>query len=407
MPGIAMTKTLHLHPSDLVGFSRLANDAVAELTDVVEAIHGEIAFTYGGVGPSPAQQLTTGITALVYNSIRVATGLVGRGLIASTPPPAKQSRLSLRREAIVAAVNGVLGDYLVRTSNPLAISMSLRHLGRPLEIERCALQTAISQPGNKVLLLVHGLCLNDLQWKRKGHDHGASLARELGYTPVYLHYNSGLHVSENGRLLAGLLNELFEQWPVPIQEFAIVGHSMGGLVSRSAHYYATQTGHLWPQYLRTLIFLGTPHHGAPLERLGNWVDTALETSPYTAPYARLGKIRSAGITDMRFGNLLDDDWKGRDRFAQSPDVRSPLPLPRDVRCYAIAATRQAVANSGFDPLGDGLVTVDSALGRHPNPEMNLVFADFRQWIGYGINHWDLLSHSMVYDHIRQWLSSKP
>jgi pimeloyl-ACP methyl ester carboxylesterase len=190
-----------------------------------------------------------------------------------------------------------------------------------------------------------------------------------------------------------------------VQELAIIGHSMGGLVARSAIHCATQAGHRWPTHLRKLVFLGTPHHGAPLERLGNWVDTALEVSPYTAPFASLGKIRSAGITDMRYGNLLEDDWKGRDRFAPGSDPRRPLPLPQDVQCYVIAATRQAAEASGHDLPGDGLVPVDSALGRHPNPEMSLALSDSRQWIAFGMSHWDLLSHTAVYAQIQRWLVS--
>ncbi len=322
-----MTKRLPLHPADLIGFSRLANDATAGVTDVVEAVHRKVASTTGRPGRQPATGMTAGITALVYKSIRGVTGLIDSGLkLAPLPPPAKGSRVSLRREAVVAALNGVLGDYLIRTNNPLAISMSLRSQGRTIEIERQALQATLGRPTGKVLLLAHGLCLGDLQWKRKGHDHGAA----LGYTTVYLHYNSGLHVSEHGRLLAELVETLLEQWPAEVEELSIIGHSMGGLVSRSAHYYGEAAGYRWPRHLRRLLFLGTPHHGAPLERLGNWVDTSLEISLYTAPFARLGKIRSAGITDMRHGNLLDEDWKGGDRFASAGDVRSPLPSPAGV-----------------------------------------------------------------------------
>ena len=106
------------------------------------------------------------------------------------------------REALLAALNGVLGDYLAAPSNPLAITMHLRRGGVALPLEREPLAAAIPDAGGKLLVLVHGLCMNDLQWRRKGHDHGAALARDLGYTPVYLHYNSGLHVSTNGRAFA-------------------------------------------------------------------------------------------------------------------------------------------------------------------------------------------------------------
>lgn len=403
-----MNETLHLRDSDVIGFSRLANDGVAGVTDMVEALHGEIAAASVGLVPQPDQELAADITALVYDSIRGITRLIGKSLIASEPLLEKQAppeRVSLGREAVVAAVNGVLGDYLVRTKNPLAISMCLRRHGRALEIERHALKARLRRATGKVLVLAHGLCLNDLQWKRKGHDHGAALADEFGYTPVYLHYNSGLHVSENGRALASLLEKLVEQWPVEVEEISIIGHSMGGLVARSAHQYGTQDGHGWIRHLRKIVFLGTPHHGAPLEQLGNWVDTALEISSYSAPFARLGKVRSAGITDMRYGNVMEQDWKGRDRFAAGTDARIPPALPRDVQCYAMAATRQSREMRGPDLLGDGLVTVDSALGQHANPAMRLRFDASHQWIGYGMNHWDLLSDASVYEQIRRSIRS--
>ena len=219
------------------------------------------------------------------------------------------------REALLAALNGVLGDYLAASNKPLAIAMHLRRGGIALPMEREALAAAIPQAGSKIVVLLHGLCMSDLQWKRHGHDHGAALANDLGYTAVYLHYNSGLHISSNGRAFAELLESLVERWPVPVTELALVGHSMGGLVARSACHYGKLAHHAWLGHLAKAVFVGTPHHGAPLERGGNWVDLLLGTTPYSAPLARLGKIRSAGITDLRFGYLLDKDWKRRDRFA--------------------------------------------------------------------------------------------
>ena len=396
-----MTKTPHLHPADLVGFGRLASDAVAGATDMAEAVHRQVASTNGGSWSG----LAAAIAALVYNNIRAVNGLVDDSLtaLATMSVPTENRKLSPQREATVAALNGVLGDYLARTDNSLAIPMSIRHRGRSLKIEKKAIHATLSQANGRVLLLVHGLCLNDLQWQRKRHNHGTALGRDLGYTPLYLHYNSGLHVSENGRLLADLVEMLLEEWPVAIKELAILSHSMGGLVSRSAYHYATVAGYRWPQCLRRLVFLGTPHHGAPIERLGNWVNIILENIPYTSTFARLGRIRSAGITDMRFGSMVESDWKGRDRFAPTEDTRTPLPLPAGVRCYAIAATmRKTFEGPGLDLLGDGLVSVDSALGRHQNPEITLPFGQSRQRICCGINHWDLLSHPAVYAHIRSW-----
>ena len=406
-----MTKPPRIFRStDVVGIGRLATDAIVGLTDVVEAVHGRVALSSRSRDPTLADVSTSGITGLVYNSIRGVNRLVNQTFTRLGPlmSPAVETEFSPKREVMLAALNGVVGDYLARTSNPLAISMSIRRNGHPLEIDRKVLRSAIPEITGKVLLLAHGLCLSDLQWKRNAHDHGEALALELGYTPVYLNYNTGLHVAENGRLLAGLLEALIEQWPVPVQELAIISHSMGGLVARSAHYYGDAASHHWPAHLRQIIFLGTPHHGATLERLGNWVNTVLEVSPYAAPIARVGKIRSAGITDLRHGSVLEDDWKGRDRFTSNKDVRVPLPLPAGVQCYAVAVTqRPADGNPCLDLLGDGFVSVNSALGRHREPERCLEFGEAHQWTGYGMSHWDLLNHPAVYEQVRRWIVVQP
>lgn len=391
---------------DFHGLSRLAIEATVGLTDLVEAMHRNVARIPGTTGP-PEQHRTTGLTGWVYRSIRAITGLVGGGIdagLAQLSPLLGEGRPSFEREAVLAAVNGVLGDYMAASRNPLAISMRLRREGRPLKLTTQAMTEAISDLSGKVVVLVHGLCMSDLQWNWHGHDHGAALARELGYTPVYLHYNSGLHISANGAAFADLIEVLLKIWPLPVKELVIIGHSMGGLVSRSACYYGKMAAHGWLRKLRKLVFLGTPHHGAPLERGGNWVDIILGKTPYTEPLARIGKIRSAGITDLRFGNIIDKHWKGRDRFAHSSDIRSPVPLPKDVLCFAIAVTTGKKAGDLRDRfLGDGLVQVGSALGRHEKPSLTLPFPEQRQWVGYGINHMELLSHPEVFQQIRRWL----
>lgn len=384
-----MRRQTHVQPSDLRGFARMAKDATTGLTDLVEAMHGAIARPAG----------TRGITGFVYKSIRGVTRLAGGGvdaLLAMLKPTLQGRTSSPGREVVLAALNGVLGDYLAASGNPLAIEMSLRRNGIPL---------TPTKRGGKILVLVHGLCMSDLQWKRKGHDHGACLARDLGYAPVYVHYNSGLHVSTNGRAFAAMLEQLVKASASPIEEFVIVAHSMGGLVTRSACHYGAQAGHAWPAHLKSIVFLGTPHHGAPLERGGNWVDIILGATPYAAPFARLGRIRSAGITDLRYGNLLDEDWAGRDRFARARDARLHVPLPEGVRCYAIAALTSRKRSDLKDRLlGDGLVPLASALGQHKRAARCLAFPRRRQWIGRGMNHLDLLSSPTVYERIRKCLA---
>ncbi len=394
--------------SDLRGISRLAIAATTGLTDLVEAMHHTITRVPVILG-APAPGPTRGVTGLIYRGIREVTRWVGSGidvvLAQLTPLLGQQSPLP-GHEAVLAALNGVLGDYLVASGNSLAIPMHPRRDGRPLNLDSRALAMASPPPTGKLVVLVHGLCMNDGQWQRRGHNHGAALARDLGYTPVFLCYNSGRHISTNGRAFADLLEGLVKQWPIPLEELAIIGHSMGGLVARSACHYGRLAGHDWPRHLKKLVFLGTPHHGAPLERGGHWVDILLGISPYTAPFARLGKIRSAGITDLRHGNLLDEDWAGRDRFERSGDRRCPVPLPEGVCCYALAATLgKQEGDLGGRLLGDGLVSVNSALGRHPDLNRTLEFPPARQWVGYGMNHMDVLGRPEVYEQIKQWLAA--
>ncbi|MGB0083954.1 MAG: hypothetical protein WBP94_01075 [Rhodomicrobiaceae bacterium] len=394
--------------SDLRGMSRLAFDAIVGVIGLVETMHGNIARRTGFVA-SPPGETTSGITRLVYRSIRGVTHLAGAGADAALallePRLAAQSPTP-GREAARAALNGVLGDHLVETANPLAIPMRLRHRGQPLQLQRDSLAAALAPPSGRLAVLVHGLCLNDRQWNRDGHDHGAALARDLGYTTVCLHYNTGLHISVNGRAFADLLEALVAAWPLPLEELAIIGHSMGGLVARSACHYGAAGGHAWPRHLRKLIFLGAPHHGAPMERGGQWLHLALNKSPYTAAFTHLGRIRSAGITDLRYGNLLDGDWQDRDRFEHVGDSRQVVPLPEGVECFAIAATTGSQAGDLRDRLlGDGLVPLNSALGRHEEPHRALSIPEGRQWVGCAMTHLDLLSRRDVYEQMRLWLGS--
>jgi triacylglycerol esterase/lipase EstA (alpha/beta hydrolase family) len=190
-----------------------------------------------------------------------------------------------------------------------------------------ALRAAFPE-GERLLVLMHGSSMGEGAWQRKGHDHGRALATDAGFMPLYLRYNSGLHISKNGCGFAALLEQLVAAFPRPIDEIVLLAHSMGGLIARSACVIGEAEGHAWRQKLHTLVTLGTPHHGAPFERGGNWIDILLGVSRYSAPLASLGKLRSACVTDLRYGNVLDTDWQGRARFANSGDTRSPLSLAK-------------------------------------------------------------------------------
>ena len=402
-----MTQPL-LQAADLRGAARLATDAVAGLASVVEAMHARIA-GLPRLEAARQEERTRGLTGLVYETVRGVTRLAGGGVEAllgwlapalAAADPREPPRPG--REAIVAALNGVLGDHLAATDNPLAIAMAFRRAGRPLPLERLALRARLEAATPRLLVLLHGLCMNDLQWERGGHDHGEALARELGYTPVYLHYNSGLGISTNGRLLAQALEQLHDAWPMPVERLVLLGHSMGGLVARSAlhHGALVQRGGLrWPGRVNDLVCLGTPHQGAPLEQAGHGIDLLLEATPYAAPLARLGKVRSAGINDLRQGKILGSP-AGDDGTQPSAQVR----LPEGPRCHAVAASLGPPAGSlKARLLGDGLVPVASALGRHDDPARDLAFPPGRQAVVHDTGHLGLLSSIEVYDLLRRWL----
>jgi hypothetical protein len=236
-----MAKQSHLRPADLHGASRLTIDAVIGVTHLIESLHASIASRRGILGRVTTTP-TRGITGQVYRVVRWVTGLVGRSLdvlLGRLVLLIGESGSSPGREAVLAALNGVLGDYLAETANPLAIRMCFRVSGQALVLEKGALSQSVAEPGNKLLVVLHGLCMNDLQWgplTSKGGkvDEKASaasmperLAELMGFGAVYLHYNSGRHISENGRDFAALMTQLVAQWPVPVDEIVILTHSMG------------------------------------------------------------------------------------------------------------------------------------------------------------------------------------
>jgi len=141
-----------------------------------------------------------------------------------------------------------------------------------------------------------------------------------------------------------------------------------------------------------------------LERVGNYLDVILEAIPYAKPFARLGKIRSDGVTDLRYGNLIDEDWQGNNRFEMQADSRQTVPLPKEIECWSIVAITRKTTNSAPSRLlGDVLVDIKSALGWHKNPAKNLHFKDENTWIIYENSHLDLLCNPNIYDKIKEWL----
>ena len=390
------------------GGIRLAFDSVEVITNTVEQMHETIARRPLPCDPTPPGSTRSHglIASSVYRVLRGTTHLLREGtdrVFDLAPAGDNAADNSGREIRAMAALNGAFGDHLEATGNALAIPMNLWTPDRPLDLDAPALATALPDATPHIVVFAHGLSLSELSWNRNGGpDTGSRLQHELGYSSLYLRYNTGRHISTNGQELSRLLDDLCTAWPVPVESLSLVGHSMGGLVIRSSCRYAQQEQHAWLQKLQRVVCLGTPHHGSPVEKAGHAFDIAIRKIPYLAPFA-VGRGRSAGIKDLRHGNLLDEDWQGRDLDQPAPDGRSTVPLLDGVEYFFAAATLGKHKN---DPLGhilgDLLVRLDSAAGHHHDDLRKLHINPENCQVFYGRNHFDLLDDERVQQKILEW-----
>ncbi len=369
-----------------------------------------------------ARVLHDGISGLVYAGIRGAASLAGGVADLALRPlaedaPASDAPAPAAWEHAVGALNGFVGDRLERERSPLRMRMEFRHAGRPLALEPEALRRAYPEAGTRLVVFVHGLAGNERVWRffsraYYGNDetsYGSQLARDLGYAPLYLRYNTGLHVSENGALLADRLRELAAAWPGGAEEIVLVGHSMGGLVVRSACHQGRERGDGWVGAVRHVFCLGTPHLGAPLEKLGNVAGWALGALDVTRPLGRIVNGRSVGIKDLRFGYLVEEDWRGKDLDALLENDRHDIPFLDSATHYFVAATltRSPSHPVGF-VIGDTLVRFPSASGGGAAAHARRI--PFRDEHGHHVGrlgHMRLLNHPAVYAQVRAWLEPAP
>jgi pimeloyl-ACP methyl ester carboxylesterase len=279
-------------------------------------------------------------------------------------------------------LNGVLGDHLLASDNPLALSMAI--VDKHSECTAQQVAKRWSDTSKKPMLMVHGLCLSEQCWQAPGR-HGEMLQNTRRFAPLYLRYNSGLAISDNGRQLSAMLEDISAQMPAD-QELDILAHSMGGLVVRSALHAAQKAGYNWPKRVDKLVFLGTPHHGAYLEKAGYIAHYLMTISPYSRPFANMAKRRSQGIQDLNSGRITD---YGR-----------AIAIPSNIKTYAVASKLRHKKQSRAEHwLGDGLVSVASALGDHHKPHRHLNIAKDRQWTVPNVSHMGLLDDAAIQAHL--------
>lgn len=417
-----------MRADDVRGLGRLAGLALAGGVSRVEEMHTSVAgraFRGVGLGVGPASTpvriVHDAVAGSMYRAVRGAlrNAATAAGDAAARSGVADGAPMTDRRpgRAAIAFLNGSHGDLLEREIAELATTMGLRHRGRELPAEREALAAAHPEPTGRLAVFLHGLVETERAWlysAARHHDdprvsYGTLLRRELGYTPVWVRYNTGLRVSRNGRDLADLLERLVAAWPVPVTDVVLIGHSMGGLVVRSAVHQAAnpadeETPAAWLDVVRATVTLGTPHLGAPAEKAANIATHALNRVGETRPIAALLALRSAGIKDLRYGNVVEADWHGHDPDALLRDTRTHVPLHDGVRHFAVVATLAGAHDSRAGSLiGDLLVRPLSAVGDTGRDD-RLAFPDTHVVRLRGLHHFDLLNHPRVYRHLRTWLA---
>jgi len=408
---------------------KVGGDAMARNVELVRGVHEAIAgriFGMLGNVAAPVRRSHDEIARAVYSAVagvhRVVPLAVASGAALAGREPSsgaqlvggqKVARISDSRVGSFAlgVLNGIRGDSLAGEGNELALPMTFRHGEDDLTFTRRQLESAFPRASTKVAVFVHGLCETDRSWfgsRRASQDtatttaYGQQLHSDLGITPLYLRYNTGLHVSDNGRDLAQMLTRVVDAWPRRVEEIVLVGHSMGGLVLRSACHQASQQDEPWVDLVRHVFCLGTPHLGSHVEQGANVVGWALARLPETRPFAKVLNSRSAGIKDMRFGSLSESDWSGRDpdAFLENRCEEVPFLPGADYYFIGVTVTRDARHPLGV-MFGDLLVRFASASGNGRRRVLPFEIEKGRH-VG-GLHHFHLLTHPAVYEQIRTWL----
>ena len=395
----------------------LLGTALSEVTEIARDVHHALASRiFSALGPSamPARLLHDGISAVAYGSTRLGARAIptALGYLAEVriDPSAPSWHDDPRGRFALGALNGFWGDRLAEQRPALATPMKLRAHGQPLRrVPANVVHDVGEQATGRLLVFLHGLCENDLSWSFRAErtwgertvTYGSLLRDASDWTPLYACYNSGLHISANGFELAEQLEELVRLWPVPVTDITLVGHSMGGLVIRSAAHQAADAGQSWVTRLRHVVGLGAPHLGAPLERAVNRGTRAMARLPETRPFAVWLNRRSVGIKDLRHGALVESDWSGFDPEDCTDNCGDTAFLP-EVAYYAVSATLSRSPDSRLPFFGDLLVDHASATGK--GTRRALAFELERCLHLGGKHHFHLLGDPEIYDHLHRWLT---
>jgi pimeloyl-ACP methyl ester carboxylesterase len=334
------------------------------------------------------------ITGLVYAAVRwgSAAGIaVATRAVVSDDAPDPSATARGRVEGVVrSALNGSHGDFLAATANPLAVGMAFRVGGRSLPLTPGGLRAALPHATGRVCVFVHGICMDESAWRwgagpaETACTYGDRLEEALGYTPLYLRYNTGLPIADNGRELAERLQALVDAYPCDVREVVLVGHSMGGLVVHYACAAAANRRLAWAGRTRMVITLGSPFGGAPLAKAGHLATAALKRIRVTAPLGALADARSAGVKDLR-----------HDHAGGPAPGRAPGGAPVAYR-HVSGSLRARRGGPLARVLGDGLVPAESAA---PADAVRGGTAHVD-----GVGHLRLLNEPRVYAQIERWLA---
>ncbi len=404
-----------MRPEEVAAVGDLAADAVGGVAARVQDVHAGIArrvFWTLGAGATPVRLIHDGIAGISYRAVRgISAAVLRSGAVAAgavLPHDAESIDSGRLGRRAVGALNGAFGDALERRQSPLAVQLTLRRAGRSVTPVADSLAHAYPDATPRLAVFLHGLGSSEDAWNRAADrvpTYGARLRLELDYTPIYVRYNSGRHISENGRELGRLLEQVQREWPTELTEIALIGHAMGGLLARSACHYGA--GSRWVGHVRHVVALGSPHHGAPFEHVARATSAAFSRLPETRAVTKALSVRSAGVRDLGGGYLVDEDWSGADRDAHHPDPGREIPFLRTANHYFVSAslTRSAEAPLGR-LLGDLLVLRSSAWAHGRQGERLRFPVDNYRHIG-AANHFDLLNHPAVGDQLVRWLRGRP